>query len=398
MKFLKGPYLQNPSKGGITIRWQTDEAVCATLMLYDTFLPQVPKDPRRNNLDTHWPKRATGSPRIYHTDRGTFHRVEINDLSCATEYSYEIILTNKKETLRSGLSTFRTAPDDSAAFSFILMSEFGGTASYDCPTLPPLRELIRRERPDFIQSVGDIVSRGTDDSHWDLYLFSPFSDILRTTPFFPCVGNHETMHDATCVDPTLQAEMYRFYDRYLSFPHCYSYDYGCAHFTVMDSTAFFSGFRNDEKDAYVPILREDWHSCDEYRFLEHDLAESTAKWKFVIFHFPVYASSYYVVRDLRVLCPLFEKYGVDIVFNSHAILYERSHPIRGGKPHPNGVRYILTGGFNDVDWWFWERTAHHSAKIAARPNYVRVALTPWSLELQAVDYEGKLFDSLVLSK
>ena len=61
-------------------------------------------------------------------------------------------------------------------------------------------------------------------------------------------------------------------------------------------------------------------------------------------------------------------------------------------------RYILVGGFAERDQWFWDKSNKLSAKRAARPNYVYAAVTPWSFELQAIDYEGKLFDTLKLEK
>ena len=118
----------------------------------------------------------------------------------------------------------------------------------------------------------------------------------------------------------------------------------------------------------------------------------------MVFHYPPYTSSIFDVPQLQVLAPIFEKYGVDVVFNSHAIVYDRSHPVKGGKVAKDGVRYILVGGYGDLDDWFREKQNGLSAKICARPNYVHVAITPWRFELQAFDYEGKLFDTLTLEK
>ena len=60
--------------------------------------------------------------------------------------------------------------------------------------------------------------------------------------------------------------------------------------------------------------------------------------------------------------PLFEKYGVDILFNSHAIVYEGSHHIKAGKLDRNGVRYILTGGYGAFVHWFWDKVYSVPAK------------------------------------
>lgn len=51
-----------------------------------------------------------------------------------------------------------------------------------------------------------------------------------------------------------------------------------------------------------------------------------------------------------------------------------------------------------MDTWFRDKSNGLSAKLHAGPNYVRVAITPWSFELQAFSHEGKLFDVLTLEK
>jgi hypothetical protein len=79
-------------------------------------------------------------------------------------------------------------------------------------------------------------------------------------------------------------------------------------------------------------------------------------------------------------------------------VYERSHPIRENAVAKDGVRYILPGGYNDVSQWFRDKQNGFSAKTVGRPCYVHVSLTPYTLELQAIDHEGKLFDMLTLQK
>ena len=145
-------------------------------------------------------------------------------------------------------------------------------------------------------------------------------------------------------------------------------------------------------------LLDDFENSEQYRFLEQDLAAANAKWKFVIFHYPPYVSAINDVREMKILSPIMEKHGVDLVFNSHAAVYERSHPIRQNRYDKTGIRYVVVGSFGDFESWFREKSNGFSAKLSSRPCYVRVTVSPGSLELQAIDYEGKLFDSLLLEK
>ena len=119
----------------------------------------------------------------------------------------------------------------------------------------------------------------------------------------------------------------------------------------------------------------------------------------MFFHYPVYVSGDYQVEQLRVLCPIFEKYGVDIVFNSHNIVYERSHPLRNNRiDMQNGVVYIVAGGAGATPGWFHCKRAWHTAQAIAVPHFVQVIIAENTLELNAIDQDGHVFDRIRWTK
>jgi 3',5'-cyclic AMP phosphodiesterase CpdA len=96
----------------------------------------------------------------------------------------------------------------------------------------------------------------------------------------------------------------------------YSFDYGGAHWTVLDS------------NTYV-----DWTDPDLRDWLERDLASDAARdatWRFVAFHHPPFHSSrtHADEQRTRVLAGLFERARVDLVFCGHIHNYQRTHPLR----------------------------------------------------------------------
>jgi len=94
-----------------------------------------------------------------------------------------------------------------------------------------------------------------------------------------------------------------------------------------------------------------------------------------------------------------EQYGVDMVFTSHTIVYERSHPIKAGAvDFETGVVYVVAGGAGMEPHWFHHKRAWHTAQALAIPHFVQVAIAEGRLELRAIDHEGRLFDTLVLHK
>ena len=393
MRIQKGPYLQDAKQDSITIRWETDRPSAGEVIVYRTVFAHVPPHYGDPSLEK---EIVTGEPLRFFTSTGTFHSVTVTGLTAGCDYCYEAICTAGDDRITSGRQPFRTAPEKDSAISFVVTAENGGCGGHLLPYMDPIIELIRREHPDYLLSVGDITANGLEESSWKCCLFDPFRTLLTTTPFYPCVGNHEV--DSSVVRPEEIGFRYSNYLKYFAFPRFYSFDYGCAHFCVLDSPTMMQDIRFSDTDHYIPVPVDDFEHSEQYLFAQRDLAASQAKWKFVVFHFPAYTSSIFGHPDMQVFCPLFEKYGVDIVFNSHAIVYERSHPIRENTVAKNGVRYILPGGYNDVSQWFRDKQNGFAAKIAGRPGYVHVSLTPYTLELQAIDYEGKLFDMLTLNK
>ena len=377
MRIIRGPYLQRPDRHAITVMWQTDCKSHGTVKIYPTVNPHNPQ----NKIT------ISGEPIVIDAGCDELHKVRIEQLSPDTEYCYEVLCEYNGQLLVSDRFPFRLAPDKNEAVNFVVTAEYG--AYYK-----PVIERMHFERPDFILSLGDLVDNGTIDRDWDTYFFTYFNELIRTTPMFPCVGNHEVGNNAAADQPW----RYENYLKIFDFPRYYSFDYGCAHFCVLDAPSMCRKISSSDTDKYIPILTSDFENSEQIRFLKADLAASDAKWKFVVFHYPPYTSSIYDVRELRVLSPIFEEYGVDIVFNSHAIVYERSHPIKGGELSPDGVRYIVVGSMQYKDPWFRPKSSRFSAKLAARPSFLSISLTPWRFELQSIDLEGKLIDSLTIEK
>jgi hypothetical protein len=102
---------------------------------------------------------------------------------------------------------------------------------------------------------------------------------------------------------------------------------------------------------------------------------------------------------MRELCPIFEENGVDVVFNSHTIVYERSHPLRNGKVNlESGVTYVVAGGAGAKPEWFHHKRAWHTAQALAEPHFVQVVIAENVLELRAIDTSGRPFDAITLKK
>ena len=381
MNFTKTPYLQLPETDGITVMWETDELSASKLLIWEAVCPgcgDVKYSPQ-------------GESKIFQGEDGYVHKVKVTGLESGKDYCYQTISSTAEMELTSERLVFRTKSDKDGAFSFAVTSETGGATFggwYPLQHTRRLVESIAAERPDFLLFVGDMVWDGNRKQEWDNLMFTPFRGLLSSTPFYLCAGNHENRSD--------------YMRQFLATPEAgyYDFSYGCAHFIALDSTQLADHVKDNEgKHISIKLTKPLTEDNPQVQFLTESLKKSKSKWKFVYLHYPPYFSGTWEATVLRPLCRILEKYDVDMVLASHAIVYERSHPIRNDSiDFSKGIRYIVVGGAGERPEWFHHKKAWHTAKSRAVPHFAHISVTPEQLELQAIDMEGRVFDSFALQK
>ncbi|MCR8644467.1 metallophosphoesterase family protein [Paenibacillus sp. N1-5-1-14] len=375
MKIVKGPYLQRPTMDSMTIMWETSERTFSKVEVL-----QAERIHSGHQGNYKQPEHIIRS--ITNETSALIHEVTIDNLEPSTIYFYKIYAGDSVE---GGPFPFKTAVRSGESFSFAVTSETGGYSGFDSTDGQINRNIFKqmsRYRPDLALFIGDVVDDGQRYEDWEQYFFGPGKELFHSTPVFSFLGNHEN-----------QGSWY--YDFFAFNPpkNYYSFDYGDAHFICLDATDFIPS------ETY-PHLNGQLHCVNpQIDFLLSDLQATTAKWKIVYFHYPPYVSGGYQVEDLRVLSPFFEQYGVDLVFNSHTIIYERSHPLRAGQvDFEQGVVYIVAGGAGAMENWLLPKREWHTSQAVAVPHFVQVVVTSDRLEVRAIDEEGRLFDTLQIRK
>jgi len=129
--------------------------------------------------------------------------------------------------------------------------------------------------------------------------------------------------------------------------------------------------------------------------LENELETTARTWKFVLFHHPPYFrlppfEDYDTRLPVRAyLVPLFERAGVQAVFNSHVHFYERSRK--------RGIYYIVTGGGGAyLSTVGAPQDNPYSIYAASLYHFCRVEVDGSSLACFARDTAGAAFDSFTL--
>lgn len=451
--FIAKPYLQignNPSAESLKLLWHTaDEAANWSVEVKSKGNASWVKMPKPTvtkiavaNIATHY----------------VFHAL-LTGLQTGSVFQYKVLKDGKEAfTSEAKAPVSATKP-----YRFVAFGDIGAETTDQ----KKLAQQAYLANPDFVVVPGDIVyERGLISEYrtkfWNIYnaekVDTAGSPLMRKVPMIAAVGNHDT--DTRDLDKFPDALAYFYYweqplnglqgtegdaitpkltassvnreaftsatgEAYLKMAN-YSFDYGNAHWTVIDS------------NPYV-----DFTDKNLQEWIANDLAKSKdATWHFVMFHHPGFNSAieHYEQQHTRLLSPIFEAGKVDVVFNGHVHNYQRSFPLSfkpfgkgtllvGGKENktirgrvvnghwtldkkfdgkkytkPNGIIYLITGAggqelYNpeqqkDVDSW-----QKFTTKFISEVHSLTVVdVNDNMLIIKQLDVNGKVFDSFKITK
>ena len=323
---VRGPYLQQSSSSGITIRWRTETARDATLR-YGT-------DPE--NLNRVFIDQAIS----------TDHIIALSGLLPDTRYYYSIGDSNGDYTNYDD-QYFDTHPvtGNQAATRIWVLGD-SGTADANAESVRnAFTQYNGGTHSDVLLMLGDnAYESGTDVEH-QAAVFDMFPRILRNSVVWPTLGNH----DAHTADSDTQTGHY--YDIFTlptngesggvasGTEAYYSFDYSNIHFVSLDS-------HDTNRSANGAMAT----------WLENDLAANTQEWIIAFWHHPPYSKgshdsdSEWRLQQMREnFVPILESHGVDLILGGHSHSYERSMLISGhyGTSDTFSNNFIVNGGDGD---------------------------------------------------
>ncbi|MBP2626109.1 MAG: metallophosphoesterase [Firmicutes bacterium] len=358
-----------------TITWQTGRYINGSQVEYMELI---------DNLHS---TTGAGSAQQVTTDRGmiTVHSVQLTDLKPATRYQYRV----GNGFFWSSCHTFTTAPTQPKAFKFLLFGDSQGN-SYDLWQRTLQTGYERNHDAAFIMNIGDLVDIGLSYVQWDDW-FQAGHGVIDSMTVMTVMGNHETYtKEWKIAQPLLYTALFQLPNNGPATLQgkVYSFDYGDAHFSILDSQL-------QEEAEWIPEmlpLQQDW--------LEKDLAGTNKPWKLVFIHRPVYHNRpSNGDEDLRdALTPLFDRYNVDVVFAGHDHVYARSYPLVSGTwtdGTGGGPVYITTGRsgkktFSRAQAKNWNAMYYNPLE---EPNYLTVEVSEYSLLIKAFKLNGEIIDT-----
>ncbi|MBI5083221.1 MAG: metallophosphoesterase [Acidobacteria bacterium] len=231
-------------------------------------------------------------------------------------------------------------------------------------------EAITKVSPDFVAHTGDLVTDGYDTEQWPRF-FEIEKPMLEKTAFYPALGNHER-------------NSRHFYDFFAVTTPYYSFDWGLAHFTVINTDLGNVALSATAKEAF-------W--AEQNRWMEDDLAKSQkAEFRFIIMHHPPFTavkSRQAGNQAVVALLPLWEKYRVTATFAGHDHNYQ--HHLK------NGIHHIVTGGGGAPLYPVDAPIEGTTQKVESTEHYVRLMVEPGKAKIQAVALDGRILDTFDLA-
>ncbi|MCX5757079.1 MAG: metallophosphoesterase [Candidatus Hydrogenedentes bacterium] len=333
--FHLGPHVQNVTKDGATIIWETKDEMPGEVAF---------------GVDGQFAQKASEA------QPATIHRVRLSGLQPDTTYAYRIKAGTEEKT-----ASFKTAP---ASERPIVFAFIGDSRRWDQRWQEThMTESLLGHGIEFLVDNGDLVLNGHDKSLWPEH-FERFAGLMEKLMVISGRGNHE---GARTLDTGND-----WFAKYHELPgkgEPFSvFDWGNTHFVLVSM------------DAVAGSAEE----------LDADLGANKHKYTVVLFHQPVYCAGYLLPdnsryengKSLANIARVLEKHGVPLVLAGHTHIYERVLPLRDDhRDDRNGTAYIVQGGdinANYPDWW----TAFSDDKETMdMPTYTVVACNEDGIDL-----------------
>jgi predicted phosphodiesterase len=216
---------------------------------------------------------------------------------------------------------------------------------------------------DFVIMLGDNIYGGHAPQDFVKKFEQPYKQLLDAgVKFYASLGNHD--------DPN-QERLYKLFN--MGGERYYGFHKGPVAFFALDSN-------------YMDPAQLSW--------LDQNLKNSQAPWKICFFHHPLYNDGRHhgVDLDLRSrLLPLFQRYGVNVVFSGHEHVYERIKP-------ENGIYYFVLGNSGKLMTHDFGSGGERVKGFDTDQGFMLVEIAGDQLYFQTISRTGQTIDSGALPR
>jgi hypothetical protein len=299
-------------------------------------------------------------------------RASATGLSAGTRYYYRA----HNGAALSPIYSFTTEGANDGSFSFLHVSDTQADVdTYTVPTIldfetfgSALTTVTQTYHPDFLLETGDLIDLSNNEDQWRWY-FKRTQSVLGSLALLPAIGNHEqsTAYPAesfrehftvpnACTDPAVTPGT------------VYSFDYGNAHFVVLNTENKGAGFTAQKAWA------------------DQDMAKTDKKFIIVALHRGMFAGGG-TTDTFDAFSSLLDKYKVALVLQGHDHAYIRTKAIENGvvRTDGEGTVHLESGGSSSKQENAPAPTAYMAVTTTpGLPSYSVISVTEHNIDVHTV--------------
>jgi hypothetical protein len=235
----------------------------------------------------------------------------------------------------------------------------------------------------FVLSMGDnfypdgVIS--TTDPQWNKSYEDVYTAYSLNIPWYSSFGNHDYRGSIQAqLDYSKVSRRWRTTERYYSFERSIPQSKDKALFVFLDTNPFDGTL---SRNSHSDLAQQD--TAAQIAWLKNTLSNSTATWKIVVGHHPLYTTGVRRGRMLDVrnaLLPIFEQYKVHVYFAGHE--HDLQHQKPAGLTH-----YFVSGAGSEIRPVTQDSLQTRFA--VSDHGFMSVQLQKDTLHLQVINYLGK---------
>jgi len=255
--------------------------------------------------------------------------------------------------------------DKELMLRFVAVADTGAGDQNQFDSANAMAAYHRKNPYSLVALAGDNIYNSGEMERIGIAFEQPYAPLLKqNVRFQACLGNHDIRTQNG--DPQVQYANFNMKGRY------YTYREKDVQFFVIDTNT-----------------NADWQ--DQMTWLNAELGRSSAPWKVVYGHHPIYSSGQYGTNPemIRMFAPLFKKHQVQLYINGHEHHYERSTSI-------DGTTYLVTGiGGASLRPVGRSKTTEYSV---SRYGFSAIEVYPDRLQIEGIGTDGRVFDRGVIAR
>jgi tartrate-resistant acid phosphatase type 5 len=278
------------------------------------------------------------------------------------------------------------------SINFLVVGDWGRNGEFNQKDVAyEMGKEATKNHTNFVLSMGDnfypdgVIS--TTDPQWNKSFEDIYTSYSLNIPWHTCFGNHDYRGSIQAqLDYSKISRRWRTTERYYSFERIIPNSTEKAIFIFVDTNPFDETL---SRKIHSDLKKQD--TTTQLTWLENTLATTTATWKIVIGHHPLFTTG--VRRDKmlevkKAFLPIFEKHKVNVYFSGH------EHDLQHQKP-AGFTHYFVSGAGSEIRPV--TKDSLQTKFAISDHGFMTVNLYKDSMNLKAINYLGKeLYKTLII--